>query len=376
MKRALFLLISFCFITEIFLGQENVNCGTEVSESDKYVIQQFIRELKENNYSKTPFDSVVPIQLHIVGYSSGSSAIDSTSVLNEINDVNSYYFDAGIQFKQCGNINYVNNNEYALFEKINDETLCDTADLVNVLNIYFVPRLYKISNGDTVNLCGYAYLSGVTKNRIIMKNSCATNGSTLAHEIGHYFSLYHTHSSSSGDELVNGSNCSTAGDSFCDTPADPTLSTSTVTNSCVYIGNEQDVNGDFYNPDVTNFMSYSRKSCRDFFSEQQLSQMNAYLFAYRNYLVCPLDIDSSFVHETFDFSIYPNPGKQLIYINSNQTSVGLLNLKIHDLAGKLILDISVNNAFVLSVEMYNYGIYFITLSNDVDFITKKFVKAL
>jgi hypothetical protein len=49
---------------------------------------------------------------------------------------------------------------------------------------------------------------------------------------------------------------------------------------------------------------------------------------------------------------------------------------IHDLAGKLILDISVNNAFVLSVEMYNYGIYFITLSNDVDFITKKFVKAL
>ena len=63
MKRALFLLISFCFITEFYLGQENVNCGTEVSESDKYVIQQFIRELKENNYSKTPFDSVVPIQL-------------------------------------------------------------------------------------------------------------------------------------------------------------------------------------------------------------------------------------------------------------------------------------------------------------------------
>jgi len=99
MKRALFLLISFFFITEFCLGQENVNCGTEVSESDKYVIKQFIRDLKENNYSKTPFDSVVPILLHIVGYSSGSSAIDSISVLNELNDVNSYYFDAGIQFK-------------------------------------------------------------------------------------------------------------------------------------------------------------------------------------------------------------------------------------------------------------------------------------
>ena len=321
-------------------------------------------------------DSIVPIKLHIVGYSDSSNAIDSISVLNEINVINSYYYDAGIQFEHCGNINYVFNNEYALFEKINDETLCDSADIQNVLNIYFVPRLYKISSGDTVNLCGYAYLSGVTKNRIIMKNSCASNGSTLAHEIGHYFSLYHTHSSSNGDELVNGSNCSTAGDSFCDTPADPTLSTSTVTNSCNYIGNEQDSNGDFYEPDVTNFMSYSRKSCRDFFSIEQLSQMNAYLFFYRNYLVCPLDIDSSFVAEEFDFNFYPNPGKDLIYVNSNQTNGEPLNLKIHDLTGRLILDGSVNSTFILAVDEYNYGIYFITLSNDLESITKKFIKAL
>jgi hypothetical protein len=375
MKRQFFLFLVCCFISTSFLGQENINCGTEVSKKDHYIIQKFISDLKATKFTQTPLDSLVPIKLHIVGYSDSSNAIDSTSVLNEINVLNSYYYDAGIQFVHCGNINYVFNNEYALFEKINDESLCDTADIENVLNIYFVPRLYKISNSDTVNLCGYAYLSGVSKNRIIMKNSCATNGSTLAHEVGHYFSLYHTHSLSNGEELVNGSNCSTAGDSFCDTPADPTLSSATVTNSCTYIGNEQDVNGDFYEPDVTNFMSYSRKSCRDFFSLEQLTQMKAYLFLYRNYLFCPLDIDSSFVGEDFNFNFYPNPAKDLIHVHSNQIGVSL-TLKIHDLTGRVMLDVSVNATFILAIDRYNYGVYFITLSNNNESITKKFIKAL
>ena len=376
MKSQFSFFLVCCFISASFLGQENINCGTEVSQKDRFIIQKFIGALKTNKIVHSPFDSIVPVKCHVVGYSDGASAIDSLDILNEIQEANSYYFGAGIQFKHCGDINYVFKDEFALFEKINDETLCDSLDVENVLNIYFVPRLYKISSGDTVNLCGYAYLSGITKNRIIMKNSCATNGSTLAHEIGHYFSLYHTHSSSNGDELVNGSNCSTAGDSFCDTPADPTLSTTTVTNSCTYIGNEQDTNGDFYEPDVTNFMSYSRKSCRDFFSSEQLSQMNAYLFNYRNYLVCPLDLDSSFVNEAFNFNFYPNPGKDLIYINSNHTNGVLLNLKIHDLTGRLIIDQSVNSTFILSIDKYNYGIYFITLSNELESITKKFIKAL
>ena len=72
-----------------------------------------------------------------------------------------------------------------------------------------------------------------------MANGCANNGSTLPHEVGHFYGLPHTHDQ--GNELVNGSNCATAGDNFCDTPADPNLS-GVVNSSCVYTGTATDAN--------------------------------------------------------------------------------------------------------------------------------------
>ncbi len=53
-----------------------------------------------------------------------------------------------------------------------------------------------------------------------MNNSSAEDGATIAHEMGHYFGLLHTHETANGTELVNGTNCGTAGDLLCDTPAD------------------------------------------------------------------------------------------------------------------------------------------------------------
>jgi hypothetical protein len=72
------------------------------------------------------------------------------------------------------------------------------------------------------------------KNRVIMKISYATNDRTLAHELGHFFSLLHKHSTSFGEELAGGSNCDIAGNLFCYTPADSRLSTSNVNSSCAY----------------------------------------------------------------------------------------------------------------------------------------------
>lgn len=83
-----------------------------------------------------------------------------------------------------------------------------------------------------------------------------TNGAVLAHEIEHIYGLRHTHHN--GDELVDGSNCTVAGDKFCDTPADPGLNYSDVNTSCIYTGTQTDANGDTYVPEVANVMSYSR----------------------------------------------------------------------------------------------------------------------
>lgn len=91
----------------------------------------------------------------------------------------------------------------------------------------------------------------------------------MIHEFGHMFSLPHTHSK---DELVNGTNCSFAGDKFCDTPADPNLYL-IVDENCEMTVTRKDANGDTYAPLIDNHMSYSLASCRSAFTPEQVQAM-------------------------------------------------------------------------------------------------------
>ncbi len=97
----------------------------------------------------------------------------------------------------------------------------------------------------------------------------------LAHEVGHALGLPHTHGYTNfgtTDELVNGSNCSTHGDRFCDTPADPNI-LGLVNGACVYVGNLTDANGQQYTPNTGNIMSYTNGNCRSHFSAEQHERM-------------------------------------------------------------------------------------------------------
>lgn len=104
-------------------------------------------------------------------------------------------------------------------------------------------------------------------------------------------SLPHTHANMAGpvgtDELVNGSNCATAGDFICDTPADPILSAvpGRVDSLCNYTDTVYtDANGDLFQPDTRNIMSYAPYSCYNQFSPQQLDQVRFCLDNIRFYL--------------------------------------------------------------------------------------------
>ncbi len=165
------------------------------------------------------------------------------------------------------------------------------------------------------SLCGYAYFPGGPET-ILMKNSCATNGSTLSHEMGHFFALSHTHGNfSTTTELVDGSNCDYNGDYICDTPADPKLSYSNVNYSCTYTGSSVDANNDTYVPDEQNLMSYSRKECRNVFSPQQYARINAVYQTARANLTCP-DLNVAF--ETS----YSNDCNNSMTVNFTDNSVG------------------------------------------------------
>lgn len=295
-KRSVFLLFIWVVIISSVSYQvraQQTECGSVPTVEQLQHLVQLHGQLGKVN--RKSVDTIyIPIKAHVIRRSNGTGGMLPTQIMTEISRVNDVYQPAGVQFYMCDTINFIDDDDVYFFKKgTSESSTADVYDQENVLNIYFAGTLYRTSNGgqDTSYLCGYAYFPP-GPDRVFMSNSCSTNGSTLAHEIGHYLGLLHTHDSSNGDELADGTNCSTAGDLFCDTPADPNLS-GEVNSSCVYTGTEMDGNGDFYTPDPTNIMSYSRKSCRDNFSAEQISMIYLIAFTERDYLIERLETDFS-----------------------------------------------------------------------------------
>jgi hypothetical protein len=285
------------------------NCGTVTPTTDpipakmhpayQMFSQNFVHNM--NTGSRSMLLDTIPYQIHVVRTSSGTGGITTAQLTSAFNIVNGLYTNANLYFKQCGTINYIDNSTYYDFNQSNQSALTSPNNVTNVINIYF---FNSITSSSGAGLCGYAYFPG-GPDVIMMANSCAINGSTLSHEIGHYFNLYHTHETANGVEFVNGTNCSSAGDLLCDTPADPVLSNSTVSTSCVYTGTATDPNGDPYAPDVTNLMSYSRKSCRNFFSLQQYARIAFTAQNQRSYLTCGGSSGTGLINGCAGTSQYP-----------------------------------------------------------------------
>lgn len=262
----------------------------EYFNSLKLQIKKYEQEfmLKKTNTSKGYSSKIVnsiPIKAHIIRHSDGSGGLSISELNSAIGNLNTIYAEAYMEFFLCDGINYINEDALCDFKKGDEKVLIETNNVNGLINIYFTD---SIENSSEEGICGYSDNAG-RNDVIVMKTDCATNGSSLAHEMGHFFSLIHTHgpNNTKTTELVDGSNCDTDGDGICDTPADPTLSTTSVNNFCQYTGNETDANGYKYTPDTNNIMSYSRKGCRNLFTPQQLARMYAFYQTAKSYLACP-----------------------------------------------------------------------------------------
>lgn len=271
---------------------------------------------------------VVPVHIHLIRESNGNSALTLQQIQTELDSANYYYDNAGLIFIECLAAEMIDDDSMYDYESSTDENyLLTNHHTANVLNLYFANTVSM----NTTYVCGYAWYPG-GPDAAFISGTCATNGSTLAHEIGHYMGLMHTHGGSS-DELVDGSNCSTEGDLFCDTPADPTLS-GLVDTACMYTGTALDANNQPYQPDVTNIMSYSRKVCRTSFSPMQYAMVNATYWSDRTYLQCistgiqPL--------EQVDSKVFPNPAQNEIRILFASAAEENTTISIYDATGRCV----------------------------------------
>lgn len=280
MKQIAILILSL-FSLNAF-AQES--CGTIVTpENEAYFQKQ--KEIYQNfNFHKSAGTvTEIGIKIHIVRTSAGLGGPSMNLVQNAIDRTNAVYINSNIEFFICGEINYINNSTFHNFNSSNQGILTNTYDVPKVINLYLMGSV----STSTGPVCGYTYLPP-GGNHIFIANNCLS-GATLPHELGHYFSLLHTHGGSNTGttyELVNGNNCTTHGDRLCDTPADPNLSWSGMMSGCTYVGTVRDANGDLYRPMVENIMAYSPGGCKDRFSAQQYAQIAASYAADRNYLSC------------------------------------------------------------------------------------------
>ncbi|MGY8918838.1 MAG: T9SS type A sorting domain-containing protein [Flavobacteriales bacterium] len=370
----------FLLININSFSQEMQYCATEATEENLQFIEDnmdLIRyyenefyQLKETKTS-TALTSI-PVKVHIVTNNDGSGGIDISDVISELNEVNTYFENSFVEFYVCDEVNYINSSSLYDFDSDTQQDLLFSNHQENILNVYFVNDISFGSGG----ACGYTYLPGNTNqyyDAVVMDNDCTTSqsGTTLTHEMGHHLNLIHTHGPQNGtltDELVNGTNCSVAGDLLCDTPADPQLGYSNVNDvNCLYSESgppTTDAQGNLFDPDTSNIMSYAPQECTNTITDQQYARMYAGYHAFKNYYACP-SLNVSFISEQTAIDC----GEQLLVdFSDNSTNTSAWEW---DVNGDDVIDYTTQN---FSHTYESPGSYDVSLkiSNGSETITKVF----
>ena len=197
------------------------------------------------------------IVAHIFLDSLGNPGATEADIKQAIANINPFFAPICASFEVC-EFRYHDNWQHDVLEDPDTEgpQVLTQYHADYRINIYFVTFFTS-----TINACGFADLGGIGNafsTGIFIRKDCISPR-TIAHEMGHFFSLKHTFEGS-GTELVNGTNCTTAGDGICDTPGDPYVAgdplANYVTSDCRFISEKTDANGEYYNPDLGNIMSY------------------------------------------------------------------------------------------------------------------------
>jgi gliding motility-associated-like protein len=147
-------------------------------------------------------------------------------------------------------------------------------------------------------------------------------GTSLAHEMGHYLSLYHTFE---GLSCLN-NNCETDGDHVCDTPPDVSTgnspSCSNPSNSCSTDTLSNYSNGFFPTdvPDqIANIMDYGNDACHNEFTEGQAKRMRAAIVTQRSQLLqneCDKPCTENYVANFTRNNWNPVPGDLIQFTNT------------------------------------------------------------
>jgi hypothetical protein len=272
----LFVFLGIGISCQIF-GQ-NYYCGTIPSDEQVFLEQSITIAQGLPTASLPLLNRTLSISVFIV--KDGPVHIfNTTLVYDAVNALNDYFSPIGLKFSIC-KVDTVANYQFDRLDMNNTGNNNDEKDLViqnyvpQTINLYLV---YSMSDAKGPYVIGQSSMpADAGKNCVFIRKDYIFK-TELAHQIGHFLGLYHTYETKFGPELVDGTNCTIAGDRCCDTPAEPDA---VAFKNCIYTGKAKDKNGKIYGPSPKNMMT-TDDDCRCVFSKTQFLRMAYMLQTYR-----------------------------------------------------------------------------------------------
>jgi hypothetical protein len=273
MKKGILILCLCLFCLSTLPAQRLLNCGTKPKSPP--IIVDKARLQQQKSYYTAPYQ--VRLFVHICANDDGTdlAVTNYPALLQYLEKTRAHYASHNVCFSLAG-IDTVRNTllNYCITDDTYTEDRLHNNSVSSCINVFFHTTL---NNSNGVSYRGQAYDIPNEYCSIRGTEALDANSSTLTHELGHDFGLYHTFETAMGTEKVARSgvqsNCSSAGDLLCDTEADPNSDAYPMVNyinaSCQYTGNKQDTHGNTYDPPIRNLMAYGRDECKDEFTPQQ-----------------------------------------------------------------------------------------------------------
>ncbi len=297
-KSGALLVTAIIFTSVAAQAQHYCGVSTEMGANIMEQMQSNRNEMRDYVHTRGAI-TYVPVRFFLVAKSDGTGRASERAGLQTLCHLNENYLDQDIQF-YLKEFKYINSNSIYSDPMSNAGSNAIANQMIyNAMNFFIVHEM-----SEEGVLAYYQPSAGPSGNDWIvsLENSVATEP-VISHEVGHFFSLNHTfygwECSGGWDEAVHGNpvgsfgpcgqpnekvdmtNCTTAGDGICDTPADYMFPN----NNCAYTQNAKDVNGQLLSPDIHNFMNYIY-TCSDYhFTDDQKTEIHNSLFSFnRNYI--------------------------------------------------------------------------------------------
>lgn len=310
------IVLLFCMTPQASAQLEQIECGINMRKTAKAGVDLALRQQRLNELGQRA-SLPYTMRIQVVVFYETTATVTDAEIQRNLQNMANFYRQHNICFI-LSDIEYVQDAALANFNTANESMLLSYTR-PSYLSIFIHTSLYD-SQG-TLNGMAYeipnSYLS-IVDDAILS----TTNLSTLAHEMGHCFGLYHTFETqfSSENRARSGpcKNCETTGDLLCDTEADRNITEADITATCVYTGNQQSFcDMTVFVMETRNIMTYGRRACRDRLTNGQGSRARDHILTESILFNC-IAPDVITLTNTTNYAggIYSLTAKEWINVNS------------------------------------------------------------